>query len=246
VTASEQLVLVDDDGAVRTLTLHRPSRLNAFTAESYQLLARLLDEADRDGHIRVVVLRGAGRAFSSGVDLDAMQPASSSGQALRESFERVVDALLSLRKPLVAAVHGPAVGFGATILLHCDIVVVAEGARLRFPFTSLGTAPEAGSTVLLPALVGPQHAADLLYSARWLEAEEAVSIGLARTCCAVAELDAKVRALAASIAAHPAPAVMAAKRLVRAGRADAVKAAMERESAEARHLSEELGPLGRP
>jgi len=173
-------VLASDDGPVRTLTLNRPTRLNAFTSASYRRLAQLLHDAGENPDVLVVVLRGHGRAFCSGVDVEELGvEGGEGGQKLGETFDALVKELLGFAKPLVAAVHGPAVGFGATILLHCDVVLVADDARLRFPFTSLSTAPEAGSSALLPAIVGPQRAAELLFTSRWIDAAEAVSYGLA-------------------------------------------------------------------
>jgi enoyl-CoA hydratase/carnithine racemase len=244
-TPADQLVLVGDSGAVRTLTLNRPSRLNALTADSYRVLAEQLGQAERDEGVHVIVLRGAGRAFCSGVDLDVVSVGVQEAATLRQAFERLVDALTSLTTPLIAAVHGPAVGIGATILLHCDVVLVADGARLRFPFTSLHTTPEAGSSLLLPVVVGPQRAAELLYTARWVDAAEAVAIGLAWRRCAADRLEDEAGELAATIAAQPPAAVAAAKRLLRAGRADAVEQAVTRELNEARNLAQVLGPLRR-
>ncbi len=93
------------------------------------------------------------------------------GRQLSQTFDVLIEALAAFGKPLVAAVHGPAVGFGATILLHCDIVLVADDTRMRFPFSSLSTAPEAASSALLPAIVGPQRAAELLFTSRWIDCE---------------------------------------------------------------------------
>jgi enoyl-CoA hydratase/carnithine racemase len=244
---ADQLVLTADDGGIRTLTLNRPSRLNAFTAESYRVLADRLRDADSDHEVHVVLLGGAGRAFSSGVDMDVLHADVTTEELteLREAFEQLIDALTGLTTPLIAAVRGPAVGIGATILLHCDVVLLAEGARLRFPFTSLHTTPEAGSSVLLPAVVGPQRAAELIYTSRWIEAPEAVAMGLALRCCPPDRLEDEAKQLATAVAGQPPAAVTAAKRLLRAGRADAVRAAVQRELHEARHLGEVLGPLRR-
>jgi enoyl-CoA hydratase/carnithine racemase len=243
---SDQLVLAEDDGAVRTLTFNRPTRLNAFTSASYRRLANLLLDSADDGAVRVVLLRGAGRAFSSGVDLEELAKGPAGGHALRDSFDHLIEVLVDLPVPLIAAVHGPAVGFGATILLHCDLVVLADDTRIRFPFTSLRTAPEAGSSALLPAAVGPQRAAELLFTSRWIGAQEAVGIGLALACCPRQQLDAKARALAEQVAQQPGAAVESAKRLLRAGRADAVRAASAGERVEANQLGIALGPLGPP
>jgi enoyl-CoA hydratase/carnithine racemase len=243
---SDRLVLADDAGAVRTLTFNRPTRLNAFTSASYRRLANLLREAASDAAVRVVLLRGEGRAFSSGVDLEELSGEQEGGLALRDTFDDLIEVLVDLPKPLIAAVHGPAVGFGATILLHCDLVLVADDARLRFPFTSLRTAPEAGSSALLPAAVGPQRAAELLFTSRWMGADEAVEIGLALARCPRDQLDAEARALAERVVQQPAAAVESIKRLLRAGRADAVRVASARERAEAQQLAEALGAFGPP
>lgn len=242
---SDQLVLSSDDGPVRTLTLNRPTRLNAFTSASYRRLAQLLHESAENPAVRVVVLRGQGRAFSSGVDLEELGDEAGGGaKRLGETFDALVKELLGFAKPLVAAVHGPAVGFGATILLHCDVVLVADDARLRFPFTALNTAPEAGSSALLPAIVGPQRAAELLFTSRWIDAAEAVRYGLALSTCAREQLDAEVGAMADRIAQHPAAAVASSKRLLRADRMQMVSAASRRERTEAGRLSSTFGPPG--
>jgi enoyl-CoA hydratase/carnithine racemase len=243
---SDRLVLAEDAEAVRTLTLNRPTRLNAFTAASYRRLATLLREAGGDPAVRVVLLRGEGRAFSSGVDLEELSDGSEGGHALAHSFDELIEVLVDLPQPLIAAVHGPAVGFGATILLHCDLVVVADDARLRFPFTSLRTAPEAGSSALLPAAVGLQRAAELLFTSRWISAVEAVELGLALACCPREQLDAEARALAERVAQQPAAAVASVKRLLRAGRAEMVRDASARERAEAQKLGIALGSFGPP
>ena len=234
-------VIVSDSGRVRILTLNRPHKVNAFTAISYRLLADALDEADASELVSVVLLEGAGRGFSSGVDLSVVD---TDGDVLAETFDDLVDSLIRFSKPLLAAVHGPAVGFGATILLYCDIVLVAETARMRLPFTALGTAPEAASSVLLPQLVGLQRAADLLLTSRWITGLEAAQMGLAARCCTDESLHSEARAAAAALSELPEPALRTAKRLVRAGCEDIVRKALDRERVEARALRGSLGPMG--
>lgn len=241
----DEPVVADFAGWVRTLTLNRPFRLNAFTADSYRALGELLIDAERDDAVRVVLLRGAGRAFSSGVDLDHLAESAAGSGRLGECFDGLMEAILSLTKPLVAAVRGPAVGFGATILLHCDFVLLADDARLRFPFAALSTAPEAGSSVLLPSVVGHRRAAELFYTSRWVEPDEAVTMGLATRRCAGETLDSAAFELASRLAGYEPEAVTSAKRLLVAGRAEAVRAAMERERLEARRLREAVGPMRR-
>ncbi len=238
-------MLAEGDGPVRHLTLNRPTRLNAFTSASYQRLAELLKDAEGDPEVSVVVLRGQGRAFCSGVDLEELSDQSGEGgRQLSQTFDALVEALATFGKPLIAAVHGPAVGFGATILLHCDIVLVADDTRMRFPFSSLSTAPEAASSALLPAIVGPQRAAELLFTSRWIDATEAVRYGLALASRPRTSLDAEVEELAERIAQQPAAAVASAKRLLRAERMDLVRVASGRERAEAGLLTAAFGPPG--
>jgi enoyl-CoA hydratase/carnithine racemase len=239
----DEVVVSADEGPVRTITLNRPGRLNAFTSGSYQALAAALQNADGEPAVGAVVLTGAGRAFSSGVDLSALATEGPERRDLAATFNALLETLMAFSKPLLAAVHGVAVGFGATILLHCDVVLVAEDTRIRFPFTSLGTAPEAGSSVLLPSLIGPQRAAELLYTSRWVSGAEAVSLGLAASCHPPDEVAGRARAIARLMVAQPGEAVAAAKRLIRSGRRDAVRAALARETGEAGHLREVLGPL---
>lgn len=127
---------VDDHGAVRLLTLHRPEALNAFDSPLYRATGAALTAARDDDAVRVVVLTGAGRAFSAGQDLGEMARLAA-GEAVESGFPVLLEALESFDKPLVAAVNGPAVGIGFTMLPHCDLVLVAEGARLRTPFAEL-------------------------------------------------------------------------------------------------------------
>jgi enoyl-CoA hydratase/carnithine racemase len=235
---------VADHEGIRTITLCRPSRLNAFTSRSYRALAAALSSASSDDAVRVVGLVGAGRAFCSGVDLDAFAAAADADE-YSDSFALLLRELTAFPKPLLAGVHGAAVGFGMTILLHADVVIVADDARLRAPFAPLGTTPEAASSILLPALIGPQRAAELLFTARWIDAEEAVQLGLAARRCAPDELRRELMVLAGQIAAHPPAAVAAAKRLLRTGRADQTEAALHREDVTARALRAGRGPLGR-
>jgi enoyl-CoA hydratase/carnithine racemase len=235
----------DDDGRVRTLTLNHPNRLNAFTPSSYRLLASELVAAASDDAVAVVLLKGAGRAFCSGVDLTELAAATDGGTDFSAAFAALLDALVTFPKPLVAAVHGAAVGIGFTLLLHCDVVLVAEDARLRAPFTRLGTAPEAGSSWLLPMVIGPQRAAELLLTSRWLEADEAVDWGLAARSCPPDALFDNAIELAHGIAGNAPAATRATKTLLRHGREDAVRAALSRERDAASELREVLGLIGR-
>lgn len=214
-------VLEEIRDGVLLLTLNRPERRNAFNDLQYDDLRGALAEAQQDEGVRVVVITGAGVAFSAGQDIDEM----GSGR----SFTPFVDQLSVFDKPLMAAVNGVAVGIGLTLLPHCDIVYVGESARLRAPFTALGLVCEAGSSLLLPLVVGPQRAAELLLTARWIDAEQAVALGLATRVFPDEELLPAALATARDIAAQPPAAVQQTKRLLLATRVEALQAARARE-----------------
>jgi enoyl-CoA hydratase/carnithine racemase len=224
------LVRVDDHGAVRLLTLDRPEALNAFDSPLYRAAGAALDAARADDAVKVVVLTGAGRAFSAGQDLGEMARLAG-GEAVESGFPVLLEALQAFDKPLVAAVNGPAVGIGFTLLPHCDLVLAAEGARFRTPFAEMGVPPEAASSYLFPARMGWQRAAEVLFTSPWLSAEDAVACGIALRVVPAADLLAEALALAAAVAAAPLPALRAIKSTMLAARADAVAAARAREEA---------------
>jgi enoyl-CoA hydratase/carnithine racemase len=215
---SEPNVLVASEGRVRVVTLNRPDRLNAFDNALYDAVSDALEQAEHDPTVHVVVLTGAGRAFSAGADRAPLVPHS------RSSFERFLTAL-SITKPLIAAVNGVAVGIGLTMLPHCDLVLVDASARLRAPFTALGVAPEASSSHLIASAIGPQHAARLLYTSDWVSAEEAVALGLALSVSPEGTVLADAIALASRIAEFPLASLQATRRTLLAARSAAVAAA---------------------
>jgi enoyl-CoA hydratase/carnithine racemase len=198
------------DGAVLVMMLDRPAKKNALTNAMYNGLSDGLEELEADDMLRVGVLRGAGSDFCAGNDLfDFLRPRDEPGG------DRFLPALFAASKPLVAAVQGRAVGVGATMLLHCDFVYLSADAEIRFPFVDLGLVPEAGSTLLLPELVGPRRAAELLLLCRPLPAAVAVEYGIG-----TAVLDADVLVdvamqTAAALAAKPAAALAATRALLR-------------------------------
>jgi enoyl-CoA hydratase/carnithine racemase len=217
------LLLVEDTGRVRLLTLNRPEKANAFNVRLYDAVATALADAAADDGISVVVFTGAGRVFSGGVDITEMTagiPEAAPADADRETsaagraFDAFVNELQSFPKPLIAAVNGSAVGIGFTMLLHCDLVLMSEHARLRAPFTRMGVAPEAGSSYLLPQRMGRQQAALSLFTSDWIPPARAVECGLAVQVCPAELLIREALALGARIAEHPLPSLMATKRLV--------------------------------
>jgi enoyl-CoA hydratase/carnithine racemase len=148
---------------------------------------------------------------------------------LSVEFDRLLDALLAFPKPLLAAVNGVAVGFGMTMLLHCDLVLVDDDARLRTPFTEMQLAPEAGSSWLLPRAVGAQAAAFLLLTSEGIDGREAERIGLAWRCCRAGTVLDETMAIARRLASLPLAPLVATKRLLRETNADAIADAFVRE-----------------
>jgi len=216
---------------VRTLVFDRPEARNAFNAQQYRLLKEALDRAADDDSVKVVILTGEGEAFTAGQDLAEMALPAAGATGGEHPFGACLDRVISFDKPLLAAVNGVGVGLGLTILLHCDVVYIAKGARLRVPFVSLGVVPEAASSYLLPLRVGAQAAAEILFTADWVSSERAVEIGLAARELPREQLLPEMYALAARIAQHPIGSLRHTKRLVRACDMDAIRAARAREDA---------------
>jgi enoyl-CoA hydratase/carnithine racemase len=226
---TSQILREETKDFVRTLTLDRPEARNAFNAQLYRQLKDALDRAADDDSVKVVILTGAGDAFTAGQDLAEMAQPAVGATGGEHPFGACLDRVISFDKPLLAAVNGVGVGLGLTILLHCDVVYIAKGARLRVPFVSLGVVPEAASSYLLPRRVGAQAAAEILFTADWVSSERAVEIGLAARELRREQLLPELHALAARIAQHPIGSLRHTKRLVRACDADAIRAARARE-----------------
>jgi enoyl-CoA hydratase/carnithine racemase len=237
-------VVADDDDNIRVLTLNRPEKLNAFTAAGYRAFREHLEEAAGAAAVAACIVTGRGRAFSTGVDLNELQKEDGAHQ-LDVEFDPLLESLARFPKPLIAAVNGDAVGFGATLLLHCDIVIVDETARIRMPFAPLGTAPEAGSSWLLPRRVGIQHAAWMMLTGEPLNAHAAVANGFAlKTSSPGRALD-DTLAIARQVSLHPVDVLVAHKQLLRAGWAAKISDAWRRERALMGGLSSRHGPIGR-
>jgi enoyl-CoA hydratase/carnithine racemase len=218
---------------VRLVAFNRPEVRNAFDTAMYFEVTAALREADADGSVRAVVLTGRGGAFSSGADLHEMAAIASGAvvEGSNRGFQGLLDTVGTINVPLLAAVTGVGVGLGFTLLAHCDLVLVDEGARLRVPFAELGVPPEAASSLLFPAIMGWQEAARVLLTSDWVDAQELVRLGLAlRTCSPGSVLDETV-ALAARVAMHPRAATRAITSLMRVARRDAVELANRREQA---------------
>lgn len=215
---SDELVVAHDAENVRTLVLNRPAQLNAFNQALCAALTDALRSASRDDDVRVVVLTGAGRAFSAGTDLLELAESGDFRGSVDDprAFERLIDELADFPKPLLCAVNGIGVGIGATLLGLADLVFMAESARLMCPFSSLALAPEAASSVTFPLLLGRQNAVWMLMSSEWVDAHEARAMGLAWK--VVPDGAALSTALdhARRMAVHPLTSLVASKRLIAA------------------------------
>ena len=198
--------------------MNRPDKKNALTLAMYEGLGRGDQEANRMPAIRCLLLTG-GEAFCAGNDINDFVEASMGG-ALAEPVLGFLDALVKNETPIVAAVAGPAVGIGTTMLLHCDHVVAASDAMLSTPFVALGLVPEAASTLIVPRLMGHARAFELLVMGRPLDAEAAREAGLVNTVVAPKALEEEALKAAREIAALPPEGVKAARRLMRGSLAE--------------------------
>ncbi|MET7998466.1 enoyl-CoA hydratase-related protein [Amycolatopsis sp. NPDC005232] len=212
--------------AVTTVTINRPDKRNALTTALYSALAEALETAATP----IVVLTGAGGTFTAGNDLGDFL-AHDEGGGDDTPVRRFQEALLATRSVVVAAVDGPAVGIGATLLLHCDLVYATERSYLQFPFTSLGLVPEYFSSFVLPRLLGPQRAAELLLFGDRVPAAEAHRLGLVNEVLAdAAALEARVADRTATLAAQPASSLALTRELLRDTENTSVRGRMDVES----------------
>jgi enoyl-CoA hydratase/carnithine racemase len=229
-TASMDQVITELAGGVLTVTLNRPEKKNALTDAMYRVFADALERASTDPAVRVVLVRGAGDAFSAGNDIsDFVLVATGARKPHEGHVFRLLEALARFDKPIVAAVRGVAVGIGATLLLNCDLVFVAEDARLSTPFVSLALAPEAASTLLLPLRIGHARAFSMFALGEAIDGRTAAAWGLANAALPAAEVDAAARKAAEALARQPLGSLMDTKRLMRD--AEALWAVMQRENA---------------
>ena len=234
-TGTREILTESRDGTL-LVRIHRPDRKNALTLAMYNGLTAALAEATRNPAIRVVVITGSGDSFSSGNDIADFLSSPPSGD--QSPVFQFLAALRQFEKPLIAAVNGVAVGIGVTLLLHCDLVYVRAGATLQLPFVNLGLCPEAGSSLLLPRLIGYPRAAELLLLGEPFSAEQALEWGLINALGADAELTLDLAlAKARRLAGLPAMAVQWTKGLLKRAETEAVR---ETITVESRHFIELL------
>ena len=224
---------VTDDAGVRTIRLNRPEKKNALTLAMYLEMTRALKEADAADATSCVMIAGAGGTFCAGNDITDFLKAASGG--LDPRAHEFLLALARVRKPLVAAVRGAAVGVGTTMLLHCDHVVAGTDATLSTPFLKLGLIPEAASTLLAPMRMGHSRAFSLLVMGRPLSAAEAREAGIVNTVVEPNAVEVVALKAAREIAALP-PTTVAVTRGLMRGHLDGVMKQIEAESSHFREL----------
>ncbi|MGV9973744.1 crotonase/enoyl-CoA hydratase family protein [Nocardia beijingensis] len=210
-------IRLDVSDAIATITLDRPRQLNAFTAAMSAELIEAFDTCDRDDSIRAVIITGAGRAFCAGADLSAGAETFVAGdqdaaESFRDTGGEVVLRMYESRKPIIAAVNGPAVGVGITMTLAADFRIAVDDARIGFVFNRRGIVPESCSSWFLPRLVPMQTALEWVYSGRLVDAGEALDAGLFSALYPADTLLDEARALARRVTEHSAPVSVALSR----------------------------------
>jgi len=214
-------VIIERRAAVQIIRMNRPDKKNAITRAMYGAMAAALTEADSDPSVRVSVFLGVPGAFSSGNDLADFLAVAQGGEGGTEVFDFLM-ALAQARKPIVSGVDGIAVGIGTTLNLHCDLTFATPRTIFRTPFVDLGIVPEAGSSLLVPAILGRQQAFALLALGESFPAEKAKEAGLIYAVVAESELEPAVLKAAEEIAAKPPEALLIARDLMRGDRSELV------------------------
>lgn len=236
-------ILQHRENGVLTLTFNRVDKKNALLGEMYTALSDALEQAAEDDAIRVAVFQGAVEVFTAGNDLiDFLQNPPDADQGRDVPVFRFLEALRAFPKPLIAAVCGPAVGVGTTMLLHCDLIYAGDNAAFSMPFVNLGVCPEAGSSLLLQNLVGYPRAAEKLMLGEAFYAEEALEMGLVNRILPPHEVNGYAQAQAAKLAAKPASSLRITKALMKQHQPTLPAVMLE----EGRHFSELIrGPAAK-
>ena len=208
----ETLIISDVNQGVLTISLNRFDKKNALNNQMYKELCHLFVDADTNPLVHCILIKGNEQCFCAGNDLQDFIACSKDDELLALTF---VSILAAFTKPIIAAVAGPAVGIGTTLLLHCDMVIAATNSKFKLPFTQLGLCPEAGSSLLLTRLVGQNRAFELMILGTSFNAEQALEYGIANKVCQPQELIALATTVATSIAKLPLDSVITSRRLIR-------------------------------
>ena len=202
------------DGNVAIVTLKRPDKLNAMTDEMYARTTELFTVFQTDDNVRAVIITGAGRAFCSGSDVTAMVNTNLvAGRARMQTRHQMINAIVNLEKPVIAAVRGAAVGIGFSMALACDLIIASDNAKFSQIFKKIGLVPDGGSIFFLTQRIGIARAKDLVYTARMLPAEEAREWGIINRVVPDAELESSALALAQELAGSATFALALAKKM---------------------------------
>jgi len=222
-------ILSHIDQGVMTLTFNRVYKKISLTAAMYAALADAVEQAERSADVRVLVFQGSETVFSAGNDIaDFLNNPPSN---LDAPVFRLLRNIAAFPKPVIAAVAGPAVGIGTTLLFHCDLVYAGDNAVFAMPFVNLGVCPEAASSLLAPQMMGYHRAAEALLLGEPFMAEAALEIGLVNRVLPPTEVNSYVQAQARKLAAKPASSLLETKRLMKAGQAHLVQQQMNEEAA---------------
>ena len=223
-------IITERSESILRVTLNRPTKRNAMTSRMYVTLADVFDDAAKDERTRVVLWRGAGDSFCAGNDVeDFLKNPPGPGESPQA---RLMKALIDFDKPLIAAVHGAAIGGGTTMLLHCDFVYAGESAKFQMPFINLAVVPEFGSSCAVPARIGYLRAAELILLGLPFDAGRAAELGLVTRVVPDETLLATATETARKLATKPAGALQASKRLMKLPFREQIKAAMKSENQE--------------
>ena len=222
------LVRTENRDGVLVVTLNRPEKKNAINTRMWADIRDTFRAAADDDDVVCVLLCGAGGNFSAGVDLASF---TDQGSGEEHPFDAAARAVAEFDKPIVAAAQGVSIGGGATVLFHCDIVYVGQSLRMRLPFANLGVVPEWASSYMLQANIGAQRAAELFYTAMWIDADKALSSGIAAAVLPDAGLFDHALAKAQEIAQWPVNALREIKRSLRMHHLPAIDAAFKAEQA---------------
>jgi len=222
-------ILVHTEAGITTISFNRLERKNSITSTMYASMADALEQASADASVRVVVFQGHETVFSAGNDIgDFLNAPPSTPESPVFRFLR---GIATFPKPVLAAVCGPAVGIGTTLLFHCDLVYAGDNAAFSMPFVNLGLCPEAASSLLVPQMFGYHRAAEALLLGEPFMAEAALEVGLVNRVLPPTEVNGYAQAQARKLAAKPVTALIETKRLMKKGQASQVQAQMAEEGA---------------
>jgi enoyl-CoA hydratase/carnithine racemase len=223
-------IVTEELGSVLRVQLNRQTKRNAMTSAMYVALARIFNQAASDENIQVVLWHGAGDSFCSGSDIeDLLKNPPGPGESPQA---RLMEALINFDKPLVAAVHGAAIGCGTTMLTHCDFIYAGESTKFQMPFINLAVVPEFGSSCSVPARIGHVRAAELILLGALFDATRAAELGLVTQVVSDKDVLARATETVRKLAAKPPEALQASKRLMKRPFRDQIMAAIKAESEE--------------